>query len=75
MLDHDTEVMDQLDKEDPSRIPPNSLSLEQQLTTTGSPPLLTNSQLNKILQQISPLDFSFITDGIIILPPNNLSSS
>ena len=75
MLDHDIEVINQLNEEDPSRISPNFLSLEQQLATTGSPPLLTDSQLNEILQQISPLDFSFVTNRIIILLPDNLLSS
>ena len=37
------EVMDYLDKEDPSGIPPNSLFLEQQLTTTSFLFLLTDN--------------------------------
>lgn len=76
MLDHDTLVMDQLDEEDPSGVPPDSpVADDQNLAALSEVPNLTESQMNELLHwSLNPSEFVAV-GGTSESPHGNLSSS
>lgn len=60
MLDDDTLAMDRWDEEDPESIPSPSPTFGQQLGAIDLP-ILTESQMNEVFNQLSPLLLDFFS--------------